>query len=183
MQMYFEVFDKMLEEVQQLRLDAIYFTKSTSRMDRRVEKLRRRCRRYKEKFVRRPLEKYAKRIDKCHKAVKRLLRNSSCSAGAFREVIHGLKRRCEELCSKAGVSFNLEGPLVPDMNCIVSVGEMGGSERLYCKCNRPAFKSMIACDSLDCKREWFHFECVGISGPPKMSWTCPECKKAATLTG
>ncbi|WEL39680.1 chromatin remodeling protein [Encephalitozoon hellem] len=181
MQSHFEVFDKMLEEVQQLRLDAIYFTKLTSRMDGRIEKLRKKCRRYKEKFIRRPLERYAKRIAKCHKAVKKLLRNNRDSGKTFGDVVTGLKKRCEELCSRAEASFDLEHPSISDMNCVVNLGEMGKNEKLYCRCGRPPFKSMIACDSPDCVRKWFHFECVGLASTPRAPWTCPECRKAAAL--
>lgn len=183
MQSHFEVFDKMLEEIQQLRLDAIYFTKLTSRMDGRIERLRMKCKRYKEKFVRKPLERYARKVGKYHKAIKRLLHNNDDSGKTFKSVIGELKRKCEELCSKADASFDLEHPSIPDVSCVVNLGEMGKNEKPYCRCGRPPFKSMIACDSMDCKRKWFHFECVGISSPPKAPWMCPECRKAATLTG
>ncbi|ADM12429.1 chromatin remodeling protein [Encephalitozoon intestinalis ATCC 50506] len=182
MQTHFEVFDKMLEEIQQLRLDAIYFTKSTSRTEGKIEKLRGKCKRYKEKFVRKPSERYFKKIEKFYRAIKKHLVNNRRCEDAFQEVIHELKKKCEDLCSRSGVSFDLECPEIPDVNCVVNLGEMGSNEQLYCKCKRPAFKNMIACDSLDCKGRWFHFECVGISTVPKTLWICPECRKAGTLT-
>lgn len=40
-------------------------------------------------------------------------------------------------------------------------------EPLYCYCERVSFGEMIACDSDDCKREWFHLECVGLRVAPK----------------
>ena len=36
---------------------------------------------------------------------------------------------------------------------------------------------MIACDAPDCETEWFHFECVGITEPPRGKWFCSACKK------
>jgi hypothetical protein len=34
---------------------------------------------------------------------------------------------------------------------------------------------MIACDNPNCRREWFHYPCVGIVTPPKGKWFCAEC--------
>lgn len=48
---------------------------------------------------------------------------------------------------------------------------------LYCFCQRVLFGEMIGCDNDDCKYEWFHWSCVGITSPPKDDevWYCPDC--------
>lgn len=48
---------------------------------------------------------------------------------------------------------------------------------LYCLCQRVSFGEMIACDNDDCRFEWFHWSCVGITGSPKDNevWYCPDC--------
>jgi len=48
---------------------------------------------------------------------------------------------------------------------------------LYCFCQRVSFGEMIGCDNEDCKNEWFHWSCVGITSPPKDDevWYCPDC--------
>lgn len=48
---------------------------------------------------------------------------------------------------------------------------------LYCFCQRVSFGEMIGCDNDDCKYEWFHWSCVGITSPPKDDevWYCPDC--------
>lgn len=48
---------------------------------------------------------------------------------------------------------------------------------LYCFCQRVSFGEMIGCDNDDCKYEWFHWACVGITSPPKDDeiWYCPDC--------
>jgi len=48
-------------------------------------------------------------------------------------------------------------------------------EPTYCTCNRVSFGEMVGCDNQDCKIEWFHFECVGLTNPPKGKWYCPDC--------
>ncbi|KAL2105743.1 hypothetical protein VUR80DRAFT_7808 [Thermomyces stellatus] len=52
-------------------------------------------------------------------------------------------------------------------------------EARYCLCNRVSFGTMIECDNADnCKAEWFHLECVGLSDIPARTtkWYCPECR-------
>jgi len=49
------------------------------------------------------------------------------------------------------------------------------NEPTYCTCNRVSFGEMVGCDNADCKTEWFHFECVGLTHPPKGKWYCPDC--------
>lgn len=53
------------------------------------------------------------------------------------------------------------------------------SVKLYCYCQCPydEVSEMIACDGKNCAIEWFHFECVGITVPPKGKWYCPDCRK------
>lgn len=48
-------------------------------------------------------------------------------------------------------------------------------ERRYCFCNEMSYGDMIACDNPNCRREWFHYPCVGIITPPKGKWFCSEC--------
>eukprot|EP00300_Choanocystis_sp_HF-7_P032418 c4290_g1_i2.p1 GENE.c4290_g1_i2~~c4290_g1_i2.p1 ORF type:complete len:183 (+),score=34.14 c4290_g1_i2:692-1240(+) len=48
----------------------------------------------------------------------------------------------------------------------------------YCLCKRVAFGEMVACDSEQCKIEWFHFECVGLNATPKGRWLCPQCSQS-----
>ena len=41
---------------------------------------------------------------------------------------------------------------------------------------------MIGCDNPHCTYEWFHFECLQLSAPPKKkSWYCPDCRKLPTF--
>lgn len=49
------------------------------------------------------------------------------------------------------------------------------NEPTYCICDKPSFGEMIACDNDECIKEWFHYECVGLLGPVKGKWFCPDC--------
>ncbi|GFQ73483.1 inhibitor of growth protein 3 [Trichonephila clavata] len=49
------------------------------------------------------------------------------------------------------------------------------NEPRYCICNQISYGDMVACDHKDCPFEWFHYQCVGITQPPKGKWFCPQC--------
>lgn len=58
------------------------------------------------------------------------------------------------------------------------------NEPRYCLCNRVSFGTMIQCDNVDnCKQEWFHLECVGMSDIPARTtkWYCPDCRKLLNI--
>ncbi|KAH9411431.1 hypothetical protein HK407_05g09490 [Ordospora pajunii] len=175
---HFEVFDTMLEEIQQLRLDAIYFSRSTQRAEQRIERLKKKRKEYEEQFVHTPTEKYIKRIGKCCRMIKRLLDENCESSRMLESAVSELKCKCEALCVDMEEPFDLHDPSITSTSCIVNAGEMSMDGRLYCKCNRPAFKNMIMCGKHGCSTKWFHYECVGISSMPKTEWICSECKKA-----
>ncbi|KAG1145601.1 hypothetical protein G6F37_002080 [Rhizopus arrhizus] len=50
------------------------------------------------------------------------------------------------------------------------------NEPTYCYCNQVSFGDMIACDSENCEREWFHYACVGLVEPPAGKWYCEDCR-------
>ncbi len=51
-------------------------------------------------------------------------------------------------------------------------------EKVYCYCRKAESGQMIGCDNPSCSYEWFHFECLKITTPPKKkSWFCPDCRK------
>ena len=52
------------------------------------------------------------------------------------------------------------------------------NEPTFCICNQVSWGEMVACDGANCKREWFHYPCVGLTEPPKGPWHCPECSSA-----
>ena len=45
--------------------------------------------------------------------------------------------------------------------------DIDADEPTYCYCNGVSYGEMVGCDANDCKREWFHLECVGLKVAPK----------------
>ncbi|CAJ0937578.1 unnamed protein product, partial [Mesorhabditis belari] len=52
------------------------------------------------------------------------------------------------------------------------------NEPRYCTCNQVSFGEMVGCDNKNCKVEWFHFQCVGLTEPPTGKWFCEACSQA-----
>lgn len=50
-------------------------------------------------------------------------------------------------------------------------------ETKYCICRQISYGEMVACDNNECEIEWFHYECVNITQPPKGKWYCPDCTR------
>lgn len=50
------------------------------------------------------------------------------------------------------------------------------NEPVYCICQQISYGNMIGCDNVDCKLEWFHFNCVNLTSKPKGKWYCPQCR-------
>eukprot|EP00040_Diaphanoeca_grandis_P021664 m.115661 g.115661 ORF g.115661 m.115661 type:complete len:261 (-) comp28438_c1_seq1:341-1123(-) len=54
------------------------------------------------------------------------------------------------------------------------------NEPRYCICNQVSYGDMVGCDNDDCKLEWFHYPCVGLTEEPKGKWFCPDCRAQQT---
>ena len=55
------------------------------------------------------------------------------------------------------------------------VAMVDANEPTYCTCKRISSGNMVACDNPECLIEWFHYECVGLTGDPPDPWFCPAC--------
>lgn len=53
----------------------------------------------------------------------------------------------------------------------------GDDTKPYCTCRTISRGNMVACDNENCRFEWFHWECVGLTQEPKGRWLCAECEK------
>ncbi|KAF1767973.1 hypothetical protein GCK72_007934 [Caenorhabditis remanei] len=53
----------------------------------------------------------------------------------------------------------------------------------WCICNGANTNSdmMVECENPNCLKQWFHFDCVGLSSPPDDEWFCPDCSPLPTF--
>jgi inhibitor-of-growth protein 1 len=83
----------------------------------------------------------------------------------------------------AGVSGNSGrgNKQAPDRDGSASPPELSNvdidpDEPTYCLCDQVSYGEMIGCDNDLCPIEWFHFNCVQLTGKPKGKWFCPKCR-------
>ena len=58
-------------------------------------------------------------------------------------------------------------------------GSVGDDGTRYCFCNEVSYGQMVGCDNDDCPRQWFHWDCVGLSKAPVGEWFCADCRRDA----
>ena len=57
----------------------------------------------------------------------------------------------------------------------------GNDNTPYCFCQKRSYGDMVGCDNDDCKYQWFHFGCVGLTSTPLEQWFCSdECRDKKT---
>ena len=55
--------------------------------------------------------------------------------------------------------------------------EEASDDTKYCYCQDVSHGDMIACDNADCRIQWFHWSCTGITAEPDGEWLCRDCRK------
>ncbi|KAG9510136.1 Inhibitor of growth protein 3, partial [Fragariocoptes setiger] len=71
-------------------------------------------------------------------------------------------------------NFSSTSPQSPDFSATIYQRD----DNKYCICRQVSYGEMVACDNVHCESgEWFHYDCVGITAPPKGKWFCPDCAK------
>ncbi|KAI5370375.1 putative protein kinase domain, Zinc finger, PHD-type, protein kinase-like domain superfamily [Septoria linicola] len=85
------------------------------------------------------------------------------------------QKKSEESADDSHVPFE-EGKTVESVDQDDDVDMKDDEATTYCYCNGPDSGRMLACDGKQCKKEWFHFECLGIKeSPESKKWFCDDC--------
>ena len=112
--------------------------------------------------------------------------NQHTSVTLSQLLIHSFLQYCSLCYSLADVNFQREVPTVchnpittPTTRHTkvtpITVGEMEETIR--------DMGRMVACDNPNCPREWFHFECVGLTRKPRGKWYCSDsCRGQASIS-
>lgn len=172
----FDTYDKIIEYIQQIPLDVYLFIRRNRRLNKKLDKLNRK---YK-KLLRKTSKGEIIKKDELEEIYNKLtlthakLRNS---AELLEKVLVPTYDKTLNITNTEIPSIIIEKPIIDNINRIVKVGKMKEKGKLYCICKQRAFDSMISCDNTNCKTKWYHFECAGITLPPKNVWYCTECKR------
>ena len=101
-------------------------------------------------------------------------------------LIHSFLQYCSLCYSLADVNFQREVPTVchnpittpTTRHTKVTPLTVGVMEETIRDMGR-----MVACDNPNCPREWFHFECVGLTRKPRGKWYCSDsCRGQASIS-
>ncbi|KAL5334861.1 inhibitor of growth proteins N-terminal histone-binding-domain-containing protein [Aspergillus crustosus] len=86
----------------------------------------------------------------------------------------------DSMLSSANTSDSENGDLRRGDDDMDDDDEDEGNEdtKVYCTCRTVSHGDMVACDNEDCKFEWFHWKCVGLTREPVGKWYCPDCLAA-----
>lgn len=87
------------------------------------------------------------------------------------------RQRTEELTDDSFLGYNSRrGSPKPDFDLQSVTDQNKDEDELYCFCQNVSHGEMIGCDNSDCRFEWFHYACVGLTRPPQGTWYCPDCR-------
>jgi len=130
------------------------------------------------------LKKFEAELEQDRKGKKDGSKNSKISKVTTKQEKPKARRKSTATATAATVAPAVPGPsmtgtdVIPPDARVLNVDidmPIDPNEPTYCICNRVSFGEMVGCDNPDCKVEWFHFECVGLTSPPKGKWYCPDC--------
>lgn len=165
-----DIFDSMLEKIQQFPLDANAFERHLKRLN----KAHNRYRAVHERLVSRLASPESKRYSRVAAKIKRCLCRKMRITRRFEGRVLSLLSSLKELTRVSGVNLHME-PLQGSSTAVVKLGEMPCGTRKYCSCNGRASGTMVCCDNPRCDVKWFHAKCMGIGQVPKEGWRCPKC--------
>ncbi|XXG42691.1 hypothetical protein AAC387_Pa01g2908 [Persea americana] len=127
------------------------------------------------------VDAYIQQLDDCLKKFDNELRRerdlASAAGVAAANLDGGTRSGRGSESSKAGrkktrLAAAAAAAVTPSMDLDLPVDP---NEPTYCFCNQVSYGEMIACDSPNCKIEWFHYDCVGLKDTPRGKWYCSNC--------
>lgn len=172
----FDTYDKIIEYIQQIPLDVYLFIRRNRRLNKKLDKYNRK---YK-KLLRKTSKGEIINKDELEEIYNKLTKTRykfRNSADLLQNILVPIYDKTLNITNTEISSIVIEKPCIDNINRIVKVGKMKDKGKLYCICKQRAFDNMIACDNINCKTKWFHFECAGITLPPKNIWHCAECRR------
>lgn len=172
----FDTYDKVIENVQQIPLDVYLFVKKNKRLVKKIAKLDNTMKRLQKKMLHNTVD-CSEKLEETYKRLKKYNRKITKNVENINNVLSRIYYKDNSIIRQEQPDITLPPLNIENINRVVRVKKMMLSGPIYCNCKQRAFENMIACNNINCKYKWFHFECIGITNPPKNIWYCSECKK------
>lgn len=171
-----DIFDTMLESIQQFPLECNNFERQNKRLNRDQEKYTKIYEKLAFTLTSPENKKYKKVKRKLYKTIKKRLGLLQ----KFETTIEKQSNKLEELISISKIDPSAVS--VPDLlgngPAVIKLNDTPSGRKKYCLCGDKAFGTMICCDNPSCEIKWYHLKCVNISTPPKSKWKCSKCSTA-----
>lgn len=172
----FDTYDEVIENIQQIPLDVYILDKRNKRIEKKYVKIKNKI----DILTKKALK--GQQIDeneimKLQYKFKKYKKKYDKSILKFNDVIAPIISKTKQIISKNCFDIVIPNVNLENINRIVKVGKNKSFGNKYCTCRQYACENMIACEEPSCKIQWFHFDCVGITLPPKNLWYCADCRK------
>lgn len=167
-----DIYDSMLDSIQQFPLDANYF-------ERRIKRINKTYARHLAAYTRilqrlpqdthRSFAAAKHRLERCIDRKQKIIKK-------FLECIDRQTRHLEEY-NKISGDVLAPGVLHPSGSSVLQTKENGVLESKICVCNSTDGGTIICCDSSACQTRWYHCRCVAVTSVPADGWLCEKCRK------
>lgn len=168
-----DIFDSMLESIQQFPLDCNRFERNIKRLNRDHFKY---CSAL-NKLISKLLPAKSEKIDKIQKKIKKTIKRKLKVLEEFETNVLKQQQKLDELVKISDIDtskFNFQ-PVAEKSPAIIKMGSIPHGTLKYCICNERAFGNMICCDNPVCSVKWYHFKCANVTTIPKAGWKCSKC--------
>lgn len=165
-----DVFDSMLEKIQQFPLDANSFERHLKRLDKSHNRYRTVYERLVSRLVSPENERYVKIATKIKRCLHRKMKVTKKFEGRVSKLLGSLK----EMAKMANIDLSIV-QLHGNGTSVVRINGTSSGSRKYCSCGGRASGTMVCCDNPKCEVKWFHAKCMSLTPMPKEGWKCPKC--------
>ncbi|ORD94764.1 ING4 [Enterospora canceri] len=167
-----DIFDNIIQTVQQMPVEAFYFRRQIRRVDNYTEKYRKKLK----KAVKRLPNKNEEKINRIERKLTQAFSKKRELIERFREAIKSHMVFFRKLNELTNNTINV-GEMALKVNCanVVKVSSQTDDDGIYCSCKSKAQGNMIMCANPYCEIRWYHFKCVGILKASKTQWKCSRC--------
>ncbi|KAI4293116.1 hypothetical protein PAPHI01_2390 [Pancytospora philotis] len=169
-----DIYDNMLNSIQQFPLDANYFERRIKRAKKRHSYCLAKFRKILRQIPNHDADAYMrvqKRLARCIKQKIKIIKK-------FMRCLGTQIGNLEESDKLSGCLLNIK-KLAPDGCSLVRIKEEVPLASRVCACKTNDGGLLICCDAPDCTVRWYHYKCMGLSAVPTGRWYCEKCRKAA----
>lgn len=169
-----DIFDLMLERIQQFPLDANLFERNIKRLNKDHQQCKEVFEKYLAKLIYKNNPKVKKKFKELSKKMKEIIISKREITKNYESKVDNLLNLLNSMVDKCETKFSIKA-LEGNKPAIINIKSPVETQNKYCSCRQAPYDKMIWCNNPKCKIKWYHFGCVNLTSSPKETWTCPNC--------